>query len=438
MQNPTWSILQTGSVGQTEESTHLEMKIFRDFTKAYDGLIIIKSIEIIPVDSEENKSPIVVQDGHIGVKLWSIPHMFNYAYKTLLRESSKIDLQDIEKLSRCIVFCCPDCATAWNKRKEIILTKDCMVGYLQKELALSKYVLLQRPKSSETFAHRRWAFARIMQQMLIDFGVLSPHNIKKILQSHGDTGLNSMPHSCHYFDLETVFSLVREEFSICCAAGEKQKSNYNAWAHRAWVINILLKIAMEFHEVSSTLSCTCANKLHALRQSILCFLYFETGEMRKFSEKHISDISALTAALYSQTQWANLSLVFNIKNFSTFPEADVCNEIISEFLNSLHHNEKLIKLYDTHEALWCHRKNIFINFKKLLTKFPRMPNLDDLISKEFSQESETKFCQKFCPTLLENENMDKNSDFSKEATAEYYARKHFAFICKFYKYICEV
>ncbi|XP_039258082.2 protein prenyltransferase alpha subunit repeat-containing protein 1-like [Styela clava] len=440
MQNQTWSYLELHKFVPSEESIHLGRKIFHDFLKACDSINDIKSIEIIPSNAEENTSPIVIEGDHIGVKLWCIPLLFKYAYNALMNEN--LDIQEIEKLSRCVVFCCPDCTTAWNERKNIILMNSMndKTNLLRKELALSRLVLMQRPKSSETFAHRRWVVLQIMRYLLKDFDSLNQYN------NAGNTGNNDLSHDCSNilnFDIETLLDLVRTELSVCCLAGEKQKSNYNAWAHRAWVVDVLFKFACQLYKSKEFLSCACVDTSFRIWQNIISFLSTDVNNMRFFSEKHISDISILTAAIYVQFQWANLIILPIICSekcckFSEFSKTNI-STISTVFIDSLHHNEKLLELYDAHEALWCHRRIILTSFHKILETgfvFLNEKNFDSVMSK-FSQESETKFCQKFCKSLPEkvelSEYQSPQPSSSDVSTAKYYSLRHFTFVCNFLK-----
>lgn len=73
---------------------------------------------------------------------------------------------------RCTLLFCADCTTAWNIRKKIISSaieekNEKLVIF--EELQISKCVLLRKPKSGETFAHRRWL---LKKKNLLNFNEL--------------------------------------------------------------------------------------------------------------------------------------------------------------------------------------------------------------------------------------------------------------------------
>lgn len=42
---------------------------------------------------------------------------------------------------------------------------------------------------------------------------------------------------------ERIQRLVKEEMDVCCEAAGRYPSNYNAWSHRAWVLQHLAKLS---------------------------------------------------------------------------------------------------------------------------------------------------------------------------------------------------
>ncbi|EGW14736.1 Protein prenyltransferase alpha subunit repeat-containing protein 1 [Cricetulus griseus] len=116
----------------------------------------------------------------------------------------------------------PDFTTAWNVRKELILS-----GTLSpiKDLHLGKLALTKFPKSPETWIHRRWVLQQLSQETSL------PSSVAK-------GNLGPVPE-------ERTQRLIQEEMEVCSEAAGRYPSNYNAWSHRIWVLQNVAKLDLK-------------------------------------------------------------------------------------------------------------------------------------------------------------------------------------------------
>ncbi|NXO66529.1 PTAR1 protein, partial [Phainopepla nitens] len=192
-------------------------------------------IGLIPCpEARYNRSPIVLVENKLGVESWCVKFLLPYVHNKLLlyrQRKQWLNKDELIDITCTLLLLNPDFTTAWNVRKELILS-----GTLNplKDLHLGKLALTKFPKSPETWIHRRWVLQQLIQE-----------NSLPSLATKGNLGAAPV---------ERMHRLVQEEMSVCSEAAGRYPSNYNAWSHRIWVLQHLAKLTVKvlLDELSST------------------------------------------------------------------------------------------------------------------------------------------------------------------------------------------
>ncbi|EPY89973.1 hypothetical protein CB1_000063001 [Camelus ferus] len=274
--------------------------------------ILRDEIGLIPCpEARYNRSPIVLVENKLGVESWCVKFLLPYVHNKLLLYRTRkqwLNKDELIDVTCTLLLLNPDFTTAWNVRKELILS-----GTLNpiKDLHLGKLALTKFPKSPETWIHRRWVLQQLIQ------GSSLPSFVTK-----GNLGI---------IPAERTQQLIREEMEVCGEAAGRYPSNYNAWSHRIWVLQHLAKL-----DIKSLISQTVTDG------SIL-----EQNPLR--SEPAIvlpKDEEAVASAEESRINLPHL--LEEEVEFST----------------------DLIDSYPGHETLWCHRRHVFYLQHHLNGRFP--------------------------------------------------------------------
>lgn len=174
----------------------------------------------------KNKTPVVHVDNHLGLESWCCPIVYRHAHQIILTavkkqsshhhhhhtssesngggcssNSSSSGGNDhvqpfnhtLVKYLNCAILINPDVTTFWNARRRL-LQKDRLD--IRAEFKFSAIVLSKKPKSNDAFCYRRWLYS---------------------FQSHESIDWT-------------------RELSLCERCASKSLSNYQAWAHRQWVL----------------------------------------------------------------------------------------------------------------------------------------------------------------------------------------------------------
>ncbi|KAH8275711.1 hypothetical protein KR044_012456, partial [Drosophila immigrans] len=207
-------------------------KIIRDINAVFLKDADLSSFEIIPKETNCNKSPVVHVEHNLGLESWCARHVYDHAHRTLIshrRQTTQQQLRTLQqqqqsdalaKYLNVALLINPDVTTFWHIRRQLVQKNRLSIN---KELQFSALVLSMKPKSNEAFAYRRWLYS-FQSADAIDW----PH-----------------------------------EISICERAADRCGSNYHAWSHRQWVL-----------------------------QNAPCLLQSELMRTEKFIRKHISDYSS--------------------------------------------------------------------------------------------------------------------------------------------------
>lgn len=183
------------------------------------------TFEIIAVDETQtkNKTPVIHVDNHLGLESWCVHHVYRHAHQIILAaakkypqfsshcdgNSSEVHPQQhsyqrpttpphpfdhtLVKYLNCALLINPDVTTFWNARRRLLQKDRLDIG---QEFKFSAIVLSKKPKSNDAFCYRRWLYS---------------------FQSH-----------------ESIDWI--RELSLCERCASKSLCNYQAWAHRQWVL----------------------------------------------------------------------------------------------------------------------------------------------------------------------------------------------------------
>ncbi|XP_033125135.1 protein prenyltransferase alpha subunit repeat-containing protein 1-like [Anneissia japonica] len=173
----------------------------------------IDEYDLIPFIETQDEKHLLVENHKLAINASIVPTFYIFIYKLLLEiprpfQAGHSLLSDNElkavSYSRAVILVNPETATAWNIRKELVVTNELCA---KEDLLFSKLILTKHPKSPETWVHRRW----LLKNLYLD---TSPKHVES--------------------------DVILDEFTVCTMAADKYPSNYSAWSHRLWVLNSLV------------------------------------------------------------------------------------------------------------------------------------------------------------------------------------------------------
>lgn len=374
----------------------------------------INNIEVTIFELLTEENAIQIEDGNVGINLLAVPLVFYYAYTEF---SNDITNESINDITKCLVLCCPDYTTAWSRRKHLLL-QHFVKENLEKELILTKFALKLHPKSSETYAHRRWIFTKKCEAIFMDkSNVKTQHgsielDFSQKLHLAGSVDVFVCGHTEPLVGaFESLLCMALEEFQICHEAAQLQQSNYNGWAHKCWVTNHVRSYVLKIFDENISMqldymALICDDFFHFMKRDI--------SKMMTTLEKHISDISIASSLLLSLSTWTEFALLKkNGRSISSISTDDVT----MMWIEVLDHNSKLLQLYGGHEALWRHRTNLYLCLNRIIRRNATI--FEGAKIKSFSLEREIIFCKRF---VSENDGLP----------ADAFAKNHIHFLNKFY------
>ncbi|PVD19913.1 hypothetical protein C0Q70_20407 [Pomacea canaliculata] len=335
-------------------------RLFSDLNHAFKKDPLIDEYDFLPVkEPQNNASPLLLVEHKLGLELWSVRLLFQYAYTRLLTwrdrncHSPFLDPQELCHLSRAVLLINPDCYTAWNIRKELTESGDLP---LTDDLRLGCLILTKFPKSAETFSHRRWIFQKLLEHCLSSSndssasteastdngGLLCMEGIDialgpdaSVLQNCADGSLGRRRHTVLSLESSRLLAEnLQQELSICERAADKYASNYHAWTHREWIVQY------------------CFN-------SSLQVMLAELDRTRTWTLKHVSDHSGfhyrqfLLSNISRQAARLHRQYAMSVSSLLEAEYSFVCD---------------LINSFPGHEALWYHRR---FTFYAIMTSRPQ-------------------------------------------------------------------
>ncbi|NWS07159.1 PTAR1 protein, partial [Motacilla alba] len=288
-------------------------------------------IGLIPCpEARYNRSPIVLVENKLGVESWCVKFLLPYVHNKLLlyrQRKQWLNKDELIDITCTLLLLNPDFTTAWNVRKELILS-----GTLNplKDLHLGKLALTKFPKSPETWIHRRWVLQQLIQE-----------NSLPSLATKGSLGATPV---------ERIHRLVQEEMNVCSEAAGRYPSNYNAWSHRIWVLQHLAKLTVKvlLDELSSTKYWV---SMHVSDHSGFHYRQFLLNSLihRTVTDKNIpvqkQVVNEQNPSLQKEKESAGTEAACAEEQSVDLPgrldeEMELCSELIDN--------------YPGHETLWCH------------------------------------------------------------------------------------
>ncbi|KAL5005201.1 hypothetical protein ScPMuIL_018657 [Solemya velum] len=315
------------------------IRLLSDLNNAFRRDNRIDEYDFIAVlEPKNNRSPLVLVDHKLGLELWSVKILYQYAYNVLLGWRNRepqgkfIEPLGLVHLTRAVLLINPECYTVWNIRKELIES-----GFITliEDLKLGALILTKYPKSPETFGHRKWLLRKYLDSYLnssngSNSSTNSVHdgfvNVDAIdLNVEVLAGNQQAPVENGYVVLPTSSfqDELRNEFCVCQKAADKYSCNYNAWSHRTWVVQHCYNCSLQ-----------------------VCLAELKTSE--QWVQKHISDHSGFH---YRQFLFTCLGSGPNREKYKL--------QVKQLLRKELHLVCDLIANYPGHEALWYHRKYVF-------------------------------------------------------------------------------
>ncbi|XP_053910125.1 protein prenyltransferase alpha subunit repeat-containing protein 1 isoform X2 [Cuculus canorus] len=320
-----------------EEVAVLVQRVVKDIRNAFQRNPHIDEIGLIPCpEARYNRSPIVLVENKLGVESWCVKFLLPYVHNKLLlyrQRKQWLNKDELIDITCTLLLLNPDFTTAWNVRKELILS-----GTLNplKDLHLGKLALTKFPKSPETWIHRRWVLQQLVQE-----------NSLPSLVTKGNLG--AAP-------LERIHRLVQEEMDVCSGAAGRYPSNYNAWSHRIWVLQHLGKLSVKvlLDELSST------------KYWVSVHVSDHSGfHYRQFLLKSLIGRTVTENNVLVQNQMVNQQNLSIQKEEQSAGTGATCAEEQNVDLPHCLEEElklctELIDIYPGHETLWCHRRVFYL------------------------------------------------------------------------------
>uniref|UniRef100_A0A8C5P1G9 Protein prenyltransferase alpha subunit repeat containing 1 n=1 Tax=Jaculus jaculus TaxID=51337 RepID=A0A8C5P1G9_JACJA len=344
----------------SEEVAVLVQRVVKDITNAFRRNPHIDEIGLIPCpEARYNRSPIVLVENKLGVESWCVKFLLPYVHNKLLlyrTRKQRLNKDELIDVTCTLLLLNPDFTTAWNVRKELILS-----GTLSpiKDLHLGKLALTKFPKSPETWIHRRWVLQQLIQETSL------PSFVTK-------GNLGTIP-------AERTQRLLREEMEVCGEAAGRYPSNYNAWSHRIWVLQHLAKLDTKIllDELSATklwasMHVSDHSGFH-YRQFLLKSLISQTVMDSFVSEQNSLGSEPKYEEEAASTEESRINLPHLLEE-----EVEFCTDLIDS--------------YPGHETLWCHRRHVFylqhhLSGSPQVSQAMEVDGLNDFSKQGYSQET---------------------------------------------------
>ncbi|KFO88216.1 Protein prenyltransferase alpha subunit repeat-containing protein 1, partial [Buceros rhinoceros silvestris] len=295
-------------------------------------------IGLIPCpEARYNRSPIVLVENKLGVESWCVKFLLPYVHNKLLlyrQRKQWLNKDELIDITCTLLLLNPDFTTAWNVRKELILS-----GTLNplKDLHLGKLALTKFPKSPETWIHRRWVLQQLLQE----------NSVSTLLTKEN---LGAAP-------VERIHRLVQEEMNVCSEAAGRYPSNYNAWSHRIWVLQHLGKLTVKvlLDELSSTKYWV---SMHVSDHSGFHYRQFL---LKSLIGRTVTDNHVVVQNQMLNEQNPSLHKEVGIAGAEAACVEEQSMDLPRHLEEELELCAELIETYPGHETLWCHSTDETLN-----------------------------------------------------------------------------
>eukprot|EP00058_Branchiostoma_floridae_P001218 XP_002586706.1 hypothetical protein BRAFLDRAFT_217651 [Branchiostoma floridae] len=318
-----------------EELAH---RILSDLSTAFQRHPNIDEVGFICCPTcQHNRSPVVVENNKLGIETWCLELIFPYAHDKVLRARSRDDsgrkikvsrsARSLLEATRAVLLVQADCLTAWNIRKELVEAED--LKSIQ-DLKFAALVLTKHPKSSETFAHRRWL-------------------LKQVVQKTSSTSLQPHPRG-RKAELPCDEKLLEAELAVCQRSAERYPSNYYAWTHRAWVVENVARCHYKIlmRELSDTRHWISR---HISDHSGLQYRQFLITQLGTHFRSVVDSLSTSNGHHFGNTKTLRLHTCDLVSRSADALQDEFLPLLTAEFELLT----DLITAFPGHEALWYHR-----------------------------------------------------------------------------------
>ncbi|XP_011502398.1 PREDICTED: protein prenyltransferase alpha subunit repeat-containing protein 1-A [Ceratosolen solmsi marchali] len=326
-------------------------KILSDVENIFKKDIDLTSFEIIPVEDNQNKSPVLHDNNSLGLASWCIRPLFCYVYNRLFdlrlnqcrREHSTV----ISKWLLGALLLNPDILTFWNMRRQFIRN-----GKLDpmEELRFVNIVLYYKAKCFEAFSYRRWIL-----KLLLFKNQDAIHKIELLFRNEiqiSSMAANRYSNNCHAWNhrkyiismFETVCisvfgSLLDKEWEESTSWCNSHVSDYSGYDYRQFLLKRLLLRKRRYDQTK-----ICSNVLEKRRDIII-----------KFVQNALHDYN--NVFLHTNSYENILNLLHGV-NFTKYSEVTFEQTLInlSYWVEDCIINTKLLQTFSGHETLWYHRR----------------------------------------------------------------------------------
>lgn len=299
-------------------------KILSDIYQIFIRDPELKSFEIISALQNGNKSPIHYEEHCLGLESWCVPYVYCYAYKSIMKiKETKQRVREAEKCNLLLIGALllnPEVTTLWNMRKELINFGKLDPNF---ELHFTAVLATFKPKCANIYSFRKW----LLQKMMTG--------------SPNDT------------------ALLESEVKMCEDAVHHYSNNYHAWTQRTWCLSQSMPVLLDREWADSLCWVACHVSDYSgfhYRQKLISFI-LDYIQSSSYSKERIELV------LFSVNE-ATESFIRCIKNFELSTQTIPLS--LKIFIHELCLDSDLIWNYIGHETLWCHRRYIFHEIKKIL------------------------------------------------------------------------
>lgn len=296
------------------EPSQEQLQLLEQSKQQQQQLLLLNNLYCILREEDEDEKPekyqhqkpIILQGHKLGLAFWCLAQLYQSSFQLFQQAIEQNNWEQIMKCSRALLIINGDCFSAWNTRRKVLLLST-TIKMIEDEFKFTSMIATKHPKSSELWFHRRWLLHQLVKL----------NNNNNVLLSG---------------------EMVKKEMQFCTRMSVLYPRNYYAWTYR--------KIAME------QFVCQQQQQQQQQQQLMKQVLEEELHEMNQFMRKNISDYSCMHFIQYLLQQL--LLLLFKQSNSN--------NSGKYLLIHQLFWNQIFLYYYPGHEALWCHRRWLFMNF----------------------------------------------------------------------------
>ncbi|XP_071450210.1 protein prenyltransferase alpha subunit repeat-containing protein 1 [Hetaerina americana] len=337
-------------------------RILADIESVFKKDPKLSEFDIVPVNENQNKSPVLHASHSLGLESWCVHHVFCFIYQRLMDLRKKRGREDpgtLIRLLRGALLLNPDVSSFWHMRKDLMLSSHLDPTA---DLHLSLVVLSHKPKCSEAFSHRRWVISHFLLPLCPAQTFPSPHRGGEAVDLNP-----SLPSP-----LGSISDILNGELNVSGLAANRYANNYHAWNHRIWTIQnvcpkgLLWRVLLrEWSETGQWVA------THVSDHSGMQYRQFLLDRMMACSSEGDDEGGIVVDGTCEQDTGFIQVMAHALGNFRENPgdglasisedggfEGHMCENLLRLAIGELLVNTDLICQFVGHEALWCHRRFI--------------------------------------------------------------------------------